>query len=65
LLHIHLITAPFRRLFSRFTAFGIRRNAATWTGMNHMNGRVQEAVSGRFLSQDPGIPHPGNTQSYN
>jgi RHS repeat-associated protein len=34
-------------------------------GMNHMNGRVQDAVSGRFLSPDPRIPHPGNTQSWN
>jgi RHS repeat-associated protein len=34
-------------------------------GLNHMNGRVQDAITGRFLSPDPYIPNPGNTQSYN
>jgi RHS repeat-associated protein len=34
-------------------------------GLNHMNGRVQDAITGRFLSPDPYIPDPGNTQSYN
>ena len=34
-------------------------------GLNHMNGRVQDAVTGRFLSPDPYVPDPGNTQSYN
>jgi RHS repeat-associated protein len=34
-------------------------------GLNHMNGRVQDAVTGRFLSPDPHIPDPGNTQSFN
>jgi len=31
----------------------------------HMNGRVQDPVLGRFLSADPFIPDPLNTQSYN
>jgi RHS repeat-associated protein len=36
-----------------------------WMGLNHMNGRVQDTVTGRFLSPDPTIPDPGFTQSYN
>jgi RHS repeat-associated protein len=78
---------------SSFTAYGQRRNAATWTGppsneeadalnkitrqgytyqtvigkmgLNHMNGRVQDAANGRFLSPDPYITDPDNTQNYN
>lgn len=34
-------------------------------GLIHMNGRVQDAITGRFLSPDPNIPDPGFTQSYN
>ncbi len=34
-------------------------------GLIHMNGRVQDAITGRFLSADPNIPNPGYTQSYN
>jgi RHS repeat-associated protein len=34
-------------------------------GLNHMNGRVEDAITGRFLSPDPNVPDPGNTQSYN
>jgi hypothetical protein len=34
-------------------------------GLNHMNGRVQDAILGRFLSPDPHIPDPSNAQSYN
>jgi RHS repeat-associated protein len=78
-----------------FSAFGQRRDAATWQdsclcddlskiksvsrrgytgheaiggvsmGLNHMNGRVQDAITGRFLSADPYIPNLGNTQSFN
>jgi RHS repeat-associated protein len=76
-----------------FTAFGDRRNPATWSGaptsgdtnninavtrfgytgqealgslgLTHMNGRVQDAITGRFLSPDPYITQPGNTQNYN
>jgi YD repeat-containing protein len=73
-----------------FTAFGMRRNSATWAGdatngaaldeitrqgytyqtvlgsmgMNHMNGRVQDAVTGKFLSADPFVSDPHNTQSF-
>ena len=31
----------------------------------HMNGRVQDAVTGRFLSADPYVPDPSNAQDYN
>lgn len=34
-------------------------------GLIHMNGRVQDAITGRFLSPDPTVPFPGLTQSYN
>lgn len=34
-------------------------------GLNHMNGRVQDTVLGRFLSPDPHITDPTNSQSYN
>ena len=54
------------------TAAGITRQGYTfqtqlglWMGLNHMNGRVQDAITGRFLSADPTIPDPTNTQSYN
>jgi RHS repeat-associated protein len=54
------------------TAAGITRQAYTfqtqlglWMGMNHMNGRVEDAVIGRFISADPKIPDPTNAQDYN
>ena len=31
----------------------------------HMNGRVYDPVTGRFLSADPYVSHPGFSQSYN
>jgi RHS repeat-associated protein len=34
-------------------------------GLIHMNGRVQDAITGRFLSPDPTTANPGNTQSFN
>jgi RHS repeat-associated protein len=41
----------------------------TWLGqsmgLNHMNGRVEDAILGRFLSPDPYVPDPSNAQSYN
>jgi RHS repeat-associated protein len=41
----------------------------TWLGqsmgLNHMNGRVEDAILGRFLSPDPHIPDPTDSQSYN
>jgi len=54
------------------TAAGITRAGYTfqtqlglWMGMNHMNGRVQDAITGRFLSEDPHGIVPRNTQSFN
>lgn len=41
----------------------------TWLGqsmgLNHMNGRVQDAILGGFLSPDLHITDPTNAQSYN
>jgi RHS repeat-associated protein len=34
-------------------------------GLTHLNGRVQDAITGRFLSADPYLTEPGNTQNYN
>jgi RHS repeat-associated protein len=34
-------------------------------GLNHMNGRIEDSVSGRFLSPDPRGIILGNTQSWN
>jgi RHS repeat-associated protein len=34
-------------------------------GLNHMNGRIEDSVTGRFLSPDPRGTIPGNTQSWN
>jgi RHS repeat-associated protein len=34
-------------------------------GLNHMNGRVEDVVTGTFLSPDPRINEPYNTQDYN
>ena len=34
-------------------------------GLNHMNGRVQDAILGGFLSPDLHITDPTNAQSYN
>jgi RHS repeat-associated protein len=76
-----------------FTAYGARRNPATWSGsptngdqttiasisrhgytdhealgsmgLNHMNGRVQDAITGRFLSPDPMGEVLCKTQSWN
>lgn len=49
----------------------VTRHGYTWhtalgeMGLNDMNGRIQDAVTGRFLSPDPFVPDPLNTQSYN
>jgi RHS repeat-associated protein len=34
-------------------------------GLVHMNGRVEDAVTGRFLSADPYVSEPNNTQNFN
>ena len=49
----------------------VTRQGYTWQtalgdmGLNHMNGRVQDAVTGTFLSADLYIRDPKNTQNYN
>jgi len=76
-----------------FSAFGNRREAATWSGsptstelaamngvtregytfqtvlgsmgLNHMNGRIEDSVTGRFLSPDPVGTTIDDTQSWN
>jgi RHS repeat-associated protein len=54
------------------TAAGTSRQGYTfqtqlglWMGLNHMNGRAQDAITGRFMSADPHIPDPSDPQSYN
>jgi RHS repeat-associated protein len=34
-------------------------------GLNHMNGRVQDAITAKFLSPDPYVTDPDYTQNYN
>jgi RHS repeat-associated protein len=34
-------------------------------GLIHMNGRVQDARTGRFLSPDPILQDPSNAQNFN
>lgn len=34
-------------------------------GLNHLNGRVEDAITGRFLSPDPYVPNPSDPQSFN
>ncbi|HVX91249.1 MAG TPA: RHS repeat-associated core domain-containing protein, partial [Candidatus Paceibacterota bacterium] len=49
----------------------VTRHGYTWhtalgsLGLNDMNGRIQDAVTGRFLSPDPFIPDFGSSQSFN
>jgi RHS repeat-associated protein len=53
--------------FSSYTRQGFTWQTALGQTMNlnHMNGRVEDAVTGRFLSPDPTMPDPTNSQSYN
>jgi RHS repeat-associated protein len=53
------INSVSRQGYTGQTALGVSM------GLNHMNGRVQDAITGRFLSPDPYVPNPGNTQSFN
>lgn len=34
-------------------------------GLVHMNGRIYDPLVARFMSADPGVPHPDDLQSYN
>ncbi len=54
------------------TIAGISREGYTfqtalglWLDLNHMNGRVEDAITGRFLSADPNVQDLSNTQSFN
>jgi len=53
------INSVSRQGYTGQTALGVSM------GLNHMNGRIQDAITGRFLSPDPYVPEPGNTQSFN
>ena len=45
--------------------FTFQNMLGTGSGLIHMNGRVEDAFTGRFLSPDPYIQDPENTQNYN
>jgi RHS repeat-associated protein len=55
----------------RATLDGVTRQGYTFQtvlgsiGLNHMNGRVQDSVTGRFLSADPYITSPTEAQAHN
>jgi RHS repeat-associated protein len=53
------ISSVSRRGYTQQTALG------TAMGLNHMNGRIQDATTGRFLSPDPYVQDPFNTQNFN
>lgn len=55
---LYLIELNSRRGFTGHTMVG-------QMGLIHMNGRVQDSVTGRFLSPDPYVTEPGNTQGFN
>jgi RHS repeat-associated protein len=57
-----------RFFFDSLKTFGIafkRHEHIDEMGLIHMNGRVYDPQIGRFLSADPYIQSPYNTQSYN
>ncbi len=49
----------------------VTRHGYTWQtvlgamGLNDMNGRIQDAITGRFLSADPTVSNPTLTQDFN
>ena len=53
------------KLFSREGFTGQDMIGGNSLGLIHMNGRVQDSITARFLSADPYIQDPANTQSYN
>jgi len=60
------ITAGDQALMNAVTRHGYTWQTALGNmGLNDMNGRVQDAVTGRFLSADPYITQPENTQNFN
>jgi RHS repeat-associated protein len=50
---------------TRFGYTGQEAIGGASMGLIHMNGRVQDAITGRFLSADPFVFEPGNTQGFN
>jgi len=55
---LQMISAVAREGYTGQTPLGNMR-------LDYMNGRVEDASTGRFLSADPYITEPGNTQNYN
>jgi RHS repeat-associated protein len=53
-----------RRGFTFHTTLG-QHGTAGAMGLVHMNGRVEDAITGRFLSPDPYIQDFGSIQSFN
>lgn len=53
--------------FSKYTRQGYTFQTALGQsmGLNHMNGRVEDAILGRFISPDPNVNDPSSAQSYN
>jgi RHS repeat-associated protein len=49
----------------------VTRDGYTWQmalgnmGLNDMHGRIEDAITGRFLSPDPNVQDPSNTQDFN
>jgi RHS repeat-associated protein len=48
-----------RRGFTGETILGVSMD------LTHLNGRVLDSITGRFLSADPMVSQPGNTQNWN
>lgn len=55
----NLINGVSRRGYTSETSLGVSM------GLNHLNGRVQDAITGRFLSADPEVSDVENTQGFN
>ena len=53
------------KLFSREGFTGQDMIGGNSMELIHMNGRVEDAITGRFLSADPYVTQPGLTQNYN
>jgi RHS repeat-associated protein len=53
--------------YSNYTrqAYTFQTSVGQNMGLSHMNGRVQDAVTGAFISPDPHIQDPTSTQAYN
>jgi RHS repeat-associated protein len=59
-------SAPDQALIAGITRHGYTGHTMLGiSGLIHMNGRVMDASIGRFLSPDPYVTDPGNTQNFN